>query len=362
MNFNSVIILLIAATMFAVTNSPDDTMLRINAHDGVSVQGGDTTWYSTVPYYEYRQLFDSSSITCIIGEMRLLTGTGRRYLWVQDFDSEAHNPLCTVPLEDLNQRQIYPVEDAEPGDTLQYYIDLLVDNVHGFDAVDLGIRDTVMFITQIYDGDSGDLITNLDTLGVFPVVSPDSLRMRMFSSFWTDTSIIRTHVLPPASGWTYSSIDIKVRCEVRGPSDNDLLCRVDTFSPEVRSKAVAEMRMSVRSILDSLTNIDHDSLLASYRDGFSQTVSLPIMDIYPNPSDGRIHLVLQNEFAGNEISFVIFDEAGGRRFTTAPYRPYGISLHVPVNVSHLPSGRYYIVPVLGTTLLPGSKFTIIHTH
>lgn len=332
-------------------------------HGGDRTQsGGDTTWYVTYPYYEYIQYYDSTSVSCTIGEVRVHTGTGRTYLHPVDFDPEAHNPLCTVPLEDLNQRSIYQTAAATSGDTIRYFFDLNIHTVHGLDGVYLGIRDSIIFTTRLYDGDTGDYIGTLDTLAMFPASSPDSLHSQMYSSFWTDTSIVRTVILP-AVGWSYNSIELKVGCEVRGSSDHDLLCRVDRFSPDRISEEMAEARMFVRMVVDSLLaeGGDENAVLASWKEGRVSPASPVIREIFPNPSPGFVQVSLQDNIPGQEIVFLVFDETGRKLFTSVPYRIFGNRRQLPLDLSHLSSGRYYLIPVLDMRIMPGSNFIIV-TH
>jgi hypothetical protein len=203
------------------------------------------------PYYKFLQSYGSVTVYCILGEFGVRSGGSVMGPQPSDFDIELHKPLCTRTLEALNQRKIYESVSIAPGDTIEYFVNVIVEPVHRLAATRVGIIDPIRYILQIYEHSTGLWLGDIDTLGLYPVDDPDSLALKFFGN--RDTSLIRTHVVSVAEAGD-GVIDIKMKCEVHGLSQYHSLCREDIILRELYSDIVAAQMQLRLQLIDWIMN------------------------------------------------------------------------------------------------------------
>jgi hypothetical protein len=203
------------------------------------------------PYYRVVQVYDSVSISCWFGEAVIRrTDNTSKTMSLADWNSELHSPLCMTTLDSLALVSKTRPVLGSPGDTITYYKDLIINLAHGWMTGDFAPTDQIRFVTELIDSTSGNVIAYMDTMGV-----------RSFNDRYTaDTSAFgsleSTHffILPSfeSTGFLYEKVFIRIRSIFDGNSNDEVICRWDTFSTEKMSLISNEFATNLASLMDSL--------------------------------------------------------------------------------------------------------------
>jgi hypothetical protein len=306
------------------------------------------------PYYKFMQLYDSVKVYCILGEYGVRSGGAVTGLQPSDFDLELHKPLCTLTLVELSQRQIYESASVAPGDTIEYFANLIVEPVHRLAATRVGIVDTIRFILQIYEHSTDMWLADIDTLGLYPVDDPDSLALRFFGN--RDTSLIRKHVVSVSEAGD-GMINLKMKCEVHGSSPHHLLCREDIILPELYSDITMAQIQLRSTLIDSLNNNSQAfiSLLTGLKDAHVPV----LLSVHPNPARERVSINFMDEKIGTSLSFRVIDESGRTLISTTAVTYSGGVFSMEIDIRGLSQGVYYVIPIIGNQVLLGKQFSLI---
>lgn len=231
----------------------DTTHLKVKMPTNEIVCPDDSLWFWPMPYYSFRQYYDSCYIDCSIGETRIYRqngGSDRIAPCEYFFHVDSPTPKCFDTYDNLFDSSRTEYFSLNQGDTLRYYKSLSL--VRRYMSTEyFGCSDTIFFLTQLLDSVSGDAIATIDTMAV---IIADSLRTSAFyhcSTYTPTVGNVWSYVRPTV--WSHDRVALSVSIDFRkAPGTEDILCRWDLFSDALFSGEDVYQFQTLCAIYDSI--------------------------------------------------------------------------------------------------------------
>jgi hypothetical protein len=319
-----------------VTGSPD-TLIRLG-----------------IPYFHFQQVYDSCYVECIFGEFTIGRADGSREELRPYYFRVGPSPTAKGfdSYENLRDSSRTRYVTLHPFDTLWYYKSVRVTQIYTSTEF-LGESDTLLFITQVLDGATGEILANLDTAGVIVADSIVNIEFYIDEKYPGPGNL---YYFTPTPGVTLDSVALTMWIEFRkGPDSDDILCRLDIYSPDRLSARDAYHSIFLQALRDSIIA----SGLGKAMQGFVPPPTFSFT-AWPNPAhDATLTLEFVSVYSANVI-FHLFDMNGSlRQSTSARYVHGGVKAASTVSLTQLPSGRYVVVPVVDGIIGQGKEIVII---
>ena len=200
------------------------------------------------PYFKFIQWYDSCNVSCVVGELYVKRQSGDIvFIRWKYFDNIRNRPIPDSEFVDLTNHSISEYVNARSGDTITYYKNMFINYNHPYGGY-AGIRDTILFYSELIDSLTSAVIFTADTLGILPCIRRSDIPDKLIA--WNDTNTIRKAIIP-------SNYEGKIALRIRPYAGMNLtemnMTRFDAREPCL-SQQSGMVKTSLKYLYDSLMN------------------------------------------------------------------------------------------------------------
>lgn len=308
-------------------------------------------------YYSFVYHYPHTRVSFVIGEMQLLRGSGDvDTLGLADF--AFGETICCETLGNLSDSSRSTTFTVQEDDVLTFITDVRLQFASAGTVID--IADTLMIFPVLVDEQTGAAILHLDTAGVYPASSKDEL---LASFIRWDSLIFRGYSLPDSLAGR--EVHVKFGLYFSGHDTLDALCRRDILRETPHSEEMLFEGVYIDSLVYALVadgTIDTSLIkrtqpihagTADERDLGEITISM-----HPNPArkSTTVSVRTADHSGSADIEIHLYSLAGKK---LRSWRMTDPQQSLRIVVTDYPPGTYYVLPVVGGKIYPGSPLHIV---
>lgn len=194
----------------------------------------DSLWRIGIPYYDFRNYFDSCLVHCRFGEVRIVRADGSVEGVNPNYFHFSGGPVGFSSYEGMQDSSRTKYFTVGAGDEIRYYKDLSLITKYTSTEY-FGLADTLFFITQLIDSASGACVAVIDTAGVIVADSLSNCQFYYNSSGWPPQNNLWSYHIP--SDFQTAKRFLSMRVQFHASHDSlDVLCRWDELSSVYHSR------------------------------------------------------------------------------------------------------------------------------
>jgi len=294
---------------------------------------GDTMTIYVVPYTKFVQYFNISRINYVFGEIDVKRTNGTKDgLMLANFNDRVNKPLVLLPNDYIDISGTVPFL-VSAGDTIAYYRSCVVECESDTSTGWVDVADTVGFSIELYDIQTGSIVSVIDTAGYYPHTNLMETAFAYFGTY--DTSIRHKYVVPSSVSGQIEA-KLRIRPIWHGDSSRYAIGRWDIASNMIYSR---EDRAQ-RAIYDSLWQVFIAGFLK--RAAVVSAAEKINLDISPSISRNGIFTASFEANIDGNYTWGVYNINGQSVMTFTQHYAKGPNTQI-ISLPRVGPGNYYVV-------------------